>query len=169
MKIIGKGKINVPDLGVIDDAVLVEGLRGILLSVTHLCEQVGSVVFRGNKCQIFDKHDDILVEGLKASNNCFYLDLDVPNMYLNALERYFLKIHRADAVVAEQLACLKVKKITKTRLYDANGRKLKKAKVNVPIKLDLVDNAQTENLHDCDASFDPFMDDSEKLDETELE
>jgi hypothetical protein len=72
-KVIGKGQIDIPRLGVSQKALYVEGLKANLLSISQFCDDDLGVQFSKKECNIFDNCGKWLMGGEKTIDNCYGL------------------------------------------------------------------------------------------------
>ncbi|CAM8997413.1 unnamed protein product [Rhodiola kirilowii] len=72
-QVIGCGTLKVPDLPVLKDTLLVEGLKVNLISISQLCDGGYHVKFTHNSCHVLDKDGGILMKGSRAANNCYLI------------------------------------------------------------------------------------------------
>ncbi|CAM8987614.1 unnamed protein product [Rhodiola kirilowii] len=75
-QVIGCGTLKVPDLPVLEDTLLVEGLKVNLISISQLCDGGYHVKFTHKSCQVLDKDGGILMKGSRAANNCYLIGSD---------------------------------------------------------------------------------------------
>jgi hypothetical protein len=69
-KVIGKGLIDIPELGASQEALYVEGLKANLLSISQLCDNDLVVQFSKKECNIFDSSGKWLMGGERTVDNC---------------------------------------------------------------------------------------------------
>jgi hypothetical protein len=55
-KVIGKGQIDIPGLGVSQKALYLEGLKENFLSISQFCDDYLVVQFSKKECNIFDNN-----------------------------------------------------------------------------------------------------------------
>ncbi|CAM8904112.1 unnamed protein product [Rhodiola kirilowii] len=72
-RVLAKGTLNVAGMPHLDDVYWVDGLKANLLSISQLCDGRNQVQFTRNSCQVYDKHGVCVMEGDRASNNCYLL------------------------------------------------------------------------------------------------
>ncbi|CAM9000270.1 unnamed protein product [Rhodiola kirilowii] len=72
-QVIDCGTLKVPDLPVLKDTLLVEGLKVNLISISQLCDAGYHVTFTHNSCQVLDKEGGTLMKGSRAANNCYLI------------------------------------------------------------------------------------------------
>ncbi|CAM8908560.1 unnamed protein product [Rhodiola kirilowii] len=72
-QVIGCGTLKVPDLPVLEDILLVDGLKVNLISISRLCDEGQSVTFTRDSCQVLDRNGDTLLEGSRSTNKCYCL------------------------------------------------------------------------------------------------
>jgi len=72
-KVIGKGQIDIPGLGVSQKALYVEGLKANLISISQFCDDDLVVQFSKKECNIFDNCGKWLMGGEMTSDNCYGL------------------------------------------------------------------------------------------------
>jgi hypothetical protein len=72
-KVIGKGQIDIPGLGVSQKALYVEGLKANVLSISQFCDDDLVVQFSKKECNIFDNNGKWLMGGERTSGNCYGL------------------------------------------------------------------------------------------------
>jgi len=70
-KVIGKGHIDIPELGVSQKALYMEGLKANLLSISQFCDDDLVVQFSEKECNIFDNNGKWLMGGERTSANCY--------------------------------------------------------------------------------------------------
>ncbi|CAM8893232.1 unnamed protein product [Rhodiola kirilowii] len=73
-QVIGCGTLKVPDLPVLKDILLVEGLKVNLISISQLCDDGLHVSFTHDSYHVWDKEGDTLMRGSRAANNCYLID-----------------------------------------------------------------------------------------------
>ena len=87
--IIGIGNIQIGASPIIENVVLVDGLKHNLLSISQFCDQGLKVVFDDSSCKIFDvKINDCILTGF-CDNNVYIIDmlnLDCSTKCLNAFD-----------------------------------------------------------------------------------
>ncbi|CAM8962365.1 unnamed protein product [Rhodiola kirilowii] len=72
-RVLAKGTLNVGGIPHLEDVYCVDGLKANLLSISQLCDGRNQVQFTRNSCQVYDKHGVCVMEGDRASNNCYLL------------------------------------------------------------------------------------------------
>ncbi|CAM8907435.1 unnamed protein product [Rhodiola kirilowii] len=72
-RVLAKGTLNVAGMPKLDDVYWVDGLKANLLSISQLCDGRNQVQFTINYCQVYDQHGVCVMEGDRASNNCYLL------------------------------------------------------------------------------------------------
>ena len=70
-RVIGKGSISVAGLPKLENALLVDGLKANLLSISQMCDSHHEVLFSKNKCEILDKKGNTVLHGVRTSDNCY--------------------------------------------------------------------------------------------------
>ncbi|KAF5932418.1 hypothetical protein HYC85_028589 [Camellia sinensis] len=70
-RVIGKGSISVAGLPKLENALLVDGLKENLLSISQMCDSHPEVLFSRNKSEILDKRGNIVMHGVCTSDNCY--------------------------------------------------------------------------------------------------
>ena len=83
-KIVGEGKVGKSPNPTIENVLLVNGLKHNLLSISQFCDKDYKVVFKSNKCVVFDKNECALFIGSRH-NNIYVVDVSVspsPNTLL---------------------------------------------------------------------------------------
>jgi hypothetical protein len=73
-KVIGKGTISVPGLPSLSNALLVDGLKANLISISHLSDERYSVLFSKDNCSILKPNGQTLLKGMRSSDNCYCLE-----------------------------------------------------------------------------------------------
>ena len=73
-KVAGIGKIGQPNSTIINDVLLVEGLKHNLLSVSQFCDNECKVMFESYKCTVIDKSGKTIVNG-QRHGNVYIVDL----------------------------------------------------------------------------------------------
>jgi hypothetical protein len=73
-KVIGKGTISVPGLPSLSNALLVDGLKANLISISHLSDEGYSVLFSKDNCSILKPNGQTLLKGMRSSDNCYCLE-----------------------------------------------------------------------------------------------
>jgi len=95
--IIGIGKIKIGTSLLIENVVLIDGLKHNLLSISQLYDRGFKVVFDESSCNIFDcKTNDYILTGFRE-NNVYIIDmynLDCKTKYLNAFNEDSWLWHR---------------------------------------------------------------------------
>ena len=74
-KVIGKGCVGKENTIIIKNALLVDGVKFNLLSVSQLCDSNFDVSFYADKCIISHKSSALSISGFRA-NNVYYVDFD---------------------------------------------------------------------------------------------
>ncbi|CAM8914236.1 unnamed protein product [Rhodiola kirilowii] len=72
-RVLALGTLNVTGMPKLDDVYWVDGLKANLLSISQLCHCRNQVQVTKNSCQVYDKHGVCVMEGDRASNNCYLL------------------------------------------------------------------------------------------------
>ncbi|CAM8892403.1 unnamed protein product [Rhodiola kirilowii] len=72
-QVIGCGTLKVPDLPVLKDTLLVEGLKVNLISISQLCDGGYHVKFTHDSCHVLDNNGGVLMKGSRAANNCYLI------------------------------------------------------------------------------------------------
>jgi hypothetical protein len=72
-KVIGKGLIDIPELGASQEALYVEGLKANLLSISQFGDNDLVVQFSKKQCNIFDSSGKWLMGGERTVDNCYGL------------------------------------------------------------------------------------------------
>jgi hypothetical protein len=72
-RVIGKGIIDIPGLGISQEALYVEGLKANLLSISQFCDNDLVVQFSKKECNIFDSSCRWLMGGERTADNCYGL------------------------------------------------------------------------------------------------
>ncbi|CAM8890189.1 unnamed protein product [Rhodiola kirilowii] len=72
-RVLAKGTLNVPGMPRLDDVYWVDGLKANLISISQLCDNSNQVQFSRNSCHVYNKHGVYVMEGDRASNNCYLL------------------------------------------------------------------------------------------------
>ncbi|KAK1565465.1 hypothetical protein Q3G72_027340 [Acer saccharum] len=73
----GKGIISIPGLPSLSNALFVDGLKANLISISHLSDEGLSVLFSKNDCSILLPNGQILLEGMRSSDNCYCLEASI--------------------------------------------------------------------------------------------
>lgn len=74
-KVFDKRMLEVEGLPRLKNVLLVEGSKANLISISQLCDQGRHVRFYKDECQVFDKAESCVMEGLRSLNNCYMLAL----------------------------------------------------------------------------------------------
>ena len=72
-RVLGKGVLDVEGFPRLKNVLLVEGLKANLISISQLCDQDLHVKFSKNKCLMFDKFENCVMEGSRSLDNCYML------------------------------------------------------------------------------------------------
>ena len=72
-KVIGMGTLKFEGLPKLKNVMLVEGLKANLLSISQICDQGYTVSFDSNHCYVYNILDEIVLQGLRSSDNCYTL------------------------------------------------------------------------------------------------
>ncbi|XP_042983299.1 uncharacterized protein LOC122312702, partial [Carya illinoinensis] len=75
-KIVGIGKIGNESSLIIEDVLLVEGLKHNLLSISQLCDKGFTVTFKMDKCIILNDHDCNICFIAFRNNNVYIIDFE---------------------------------------------------------------------------------------------
>lgn len=58
---IGKGRLNYPELPILQEVILVEGLIANLINISQLCDQGFSMSFSNDKCIVTDADNNVVM------------------------------------------------------------------------------------------------------------
>ena len=72
-RVLGKRVLDVEGVPRLKNVLLVERLKANLISISQLCDQDLHVKFSKNKCLVFDKSENCVMEGSRSSDNCYIL------------------------------------------------------------------------------------------------
>ncbi|CAM8929550.1 unnamed protein product [Rhodiola kirilowii] len=86
-RVVGRGTLNVPGLPRLTEVSLVEGLQANLISISQLYDGNNQVQFTQDKCIVQNNHNQTVLTGRRASNNCYLVDSGLPT----AMTPYMLK------------------------------------------------------------------------------
>ena len=76
-KIIGRGTVTSPGLPVLDNVLLVEGLKANLLSISQFCDTYHTVLFSKENCKILNQNGNCILTGNITIDNCYAVIHDV--------------------------------------------------------------------------------------------
>jgi len=74
-KIIGIGNIKIGSSPLIENAILVDGLKHNLLSISQLCDRDFKVIFDDLACNVLDKQNNACVFSGFRENNVYMIDM----------------------------------------------------------------------------------------------
>ena len=63
--------MNVSGLPVLDNILLVDGLKANLISISQLCDQDLTVTFTKNDCKVTREDNSVFMKGLRSPDNCY--------------------------------------------------------------------------------------------------
>ena len=119
-KIIGICNIKICSFPLIENVVLVEGLKHYLLSISQLCDKSFKIVFDDFSCDILDKKTNTRVLSGFRENNVYIIDmlnLDCNVTYLNAFnEDSWLWHRRLGDILFDHLSRINSKDLVKGNL-----------------------------------------------------
>ena len=72
-RVLDEGVLDIEGFLRLKNVLHIEGLKANLISISQLCEQDLHVKFSKNKCLMFDKSENCVMEGSRSSDNCYML------------------------------------------------------------------------------------------------
>ena len=69
--VVGKGKLNVSSLLVLDNILLVDGIKANLISIGQLRDQDLTVTFTKSNCSVTREDNSVFMKGLRSPDNCY--------------------------------------------------------------------------------------------------
>ena len=77
---------NLSGLPNLDNVLLVDGLKANLLSISQLCDKDHFVSFTKESCRVFDKLNQLVLEGKRSKDNCYTISIEKPLGNLTTLD-----------------------------------------------------------------------------------
>ncbi|KAM7466661.1 hypothetical protein LguiB_014223 [Lonicera macranthoides] len=114
-KIVGKGTVQAPGLPILENVLLVEGLKANLLSISQFCDTEHTVLFSKENCKILNSKGQCVLTGNRTMDNCYAVihDVSFQSCKLTQLDNTNLWHQRLGHINYQDLSHITTKELVK--------------------------------------------------------